>query len=206
MLFGTHINQPMKGSCPLKACEKKGSSNVAEQFYCLYRSGLIMTETKDPLYSSYIVNCVFNAFTSYTAVTLNILTIHAINKTLSLPKPLKTLLLSVAVSDLGVGLLAQPLYITLMGRLLQQNKISGATITAFNFIRGLFVYTSFFGVVALSVDRLLAIHLHLRYQELVTFKRVFAAVISIWAFSLFLSSMTAFLIPVDSVCYCSFGY
>jgi len=49
---------------------------------------------------------------------------------------------------------------------------------------------SFFGVVAVSVDRFLAIHLHLRYQELVTHKRVVAVVILIWLMSAFLSLMT----------------
>ena len=39
----------------------------------------------------------------------------------------------------------------------------------------LFYYTTFFGVAALTVDRFLAIHLHLIYQELVTHKRVVAA-------------------------------
>ena len=43
------------------------------------------------------------------------------------------------------------------------------------------------GVMALSGDRFLAVHLHLRYQELVTHKRVVAVVISIWVFSLFQS-------------------
>ena len=55
--------------------------------------------------------CVFNAYLSYTATMLNIVAIYAIRKTLSLPKNLKTLLLSLAVSDLGVGLLAQPMYV-----------------------------------------------------------------------------------------------
>ena len=39
---------------------------------------------------------------------------------------------------------------------------------------------SFLGIIALNVDRFLAIHLHLRYQELVTDKRVVAVVISVW--------------------------
>ena len=123
---------------------------------------------------------------------LNILTIHAMTKTSSLPKPLKTLLLSLAVSDLGVGLLVQPFYIAMMAKLSQRNILSNSTNTAKNFITGIFVYTSFFGVVALSVDRFLAIHLHLRYQELVTNKRVVAVVISIWVFSVFLSSKIAY--------------
>ena len=45
------------------------------------------------------------------------------------------------------------------------------------------VSASHFGVVGLAVDRFLAIHLHLRYQELVTHKRVVAVVISVWVFS-----------------------
>ena len=56
--------------------------------------------------------------------------------------------------------------------------------------RLLFGLASFFGVVAVSVDRFLAIHLHLRYQELVTHKRVVAVVISIWVLTVFLSLMT----------------
>ena len=60
--------------------------------------------------SSLIVNSVFNVFFSYTAIMLNIITIHALRKTSALPKPLKTLFLSLAVSD-GVGLLVHPLSI-----------------------------------------------------------------------------------------------
>ena len=67
---------------------------------------------------SLVANCVFNSFLSYTTVILNIVTIHAIRKTALLPKPLRTLLLSLAASDVGVGLLVQPLYIsTLVSRL-----------------------------------------------------------------------------------------
>lgn len=50
----------------------------------------------------YITNCVFNAFIAYASIMLNDVTIQAIRKTSSLPKPLKTLLPSLAVSDLGV--------------------------------------------------------------------------------------------------------
>ena len=41
-----------------------------------------------------------------------------------------------------------------------------------------FSATSFSGVVAVSVDRFLAVHFHLRYQELVTHKRVVIVVIA----------------------------
>ena len=118
---------------------------------------------------------------------LNIVTIHAIRKTSSLPKTLKTLLLSLAVSDAGVGLLVQPFYISLLIKWIQQNNIGCSTYKAFKIILNLFSSASFCVVVAISVDRFLAIHLHLRYQELVTHKRVVLVVISIWLFSAFLS-------------------
>ena len=145
----------------------------------LFQSSSCKMNETDPLYSLYIVICVFNAFSAYTAVMSNILTIHAIRKTSSLPKPLKTLLLSLAVSDLGVGLLAQPLFIA---RMVNHTDFTFNTHT-FYVIQSIFTIASFFTVVAISVDRFLAIHLHLRYQELVTCKRVVALVISIWTLS-----------------------
>ena len=113
---------------------------------------------------------------------LNILTIHAMRKTSSLPKTMKTLLLSLAVSDLGVGLLVQPLYSILLVKYSQQKDIYLVAITC-KITAVLFAVSSCLGVTALSVDRFLAVHLHLRYQELVTRTRVVAAVIIIWAFS-----------------------
>ena len=143
------------------------------------------SEVKE-LYSTVIANCAFNSFLSYTAIMLNIVTIHAIRKTSSLPKTLKTLLLSLAVSDVGVGLLGQPLYISLLTKRLQQIVPNCSTYQIFYVTGNLFGTASFFGVVALSVDRFLAIHLHLRYQELVTHKRVVVMVISIWVLSAFI--------------------
>jgi len=145
-----------------------------------------MNET-NPLYSSVIVNCVFNAFSAYTAIMLNILTIYAMRKTSSLPKPLKTLLLSLAVSDFGVGLLAQPLFIVRM-----VNPTYFTHIT-FNVAQIIFTVASFFSVVAISVDRFLAVHLHLRYQELVTHKRVSAVVIAFWTLSVLYGPLPLFL-------------
>jgi len=124
---------------------------------------------------------------------LNIVTIHAIRKTSSLPKTLKTLLLSLAVSDVGVGLLGQPLYISLLVMWLQQNDPGCDRYKGFAIISALFSFASFLGVVAVSVDRFLAIHLHLRYQELLTHKRVVAVVILIWVLSVFVSLMILWL-------------
>ena len=142
------------------------------------------------LYPTLIVNCILNAFLSYTAIVLNIVTVQALGKTSSLPTPLKTLLLSLTVSDLGVGLLVQPLYVAIIVMKIKagtENSLYHAVRMAHIIQSFLFAFASFFGVVALAVDRFLAIHFHLRYQELVTQKRVVAVVFLLWVLSAFLS-------------------
>ncbi|CAH3025271.1 unnamed protein product, partial [Porites evermanni] len=153
----------------------------------------------------YLTLCVFNAYMSYTATMLNIVAIYAIRKTLSLPKNLKTLLLSLAVSDLGVGLLAQPMHVAYIMDY-KQNNVPNETYSviyiAFLIPTNLFMFASLFGVTALCAERFLAIYLHLRYQELVTCKRVAAVVVSIWVISAIISLIRLF-IPKD-IMYMSF--
>ena len=160
-----------------------------------------------------IVNCVLNSFLSCTAITLNTLTILALRRLTShLSKTLRMLLLNLAVTDLGVGLLAQPSYVVYLVMIIQgktQTFTSEITLQIV-YITGKFLsYVSFFGVVAVAADKFLSIYLHLRYQELVSYKRVLSVVISIWI----LSAILAFIfsqrrqfdfyisVPIESVCY-----
>ena len=132
---------------------------------------------------------IVNSFLSYSSIMLNIVAIHALRKTFSLPTTLKTLLLSLAVSDLGVGLLVQPWRIAglAMGLLQHEGRRNITMYTAYRVTMNVFYYASFLGVMVLAVERFLAIHLHLRYQRLVTHKRVVTIVISLWVISVFLS-------------------
>ena len=159
-----------------------------------------------------IANCVFNAFFSFTAITLNIVTIIALRKPLTIPRALKILLLSLAVSDLAVGLLVQPLYITRIVMMIKENTQTlyfEITLNSFKATGSFLSYASLFGVVALTADRYLAVHFYLRYQELVTQKRVVAVVISNWILSAIPMLMSIWIpnavgiisVPVESVCY-----
>ena len=160
----------------------------------------------EELQSTYVATCVFNSFLCHTAIMLNIVTTCPIRRTSSLPKTLKTLLVSLAVSDVGVGLLGQPLYISLLVMWLQQSSPGCNTYKGFLIVLAFFFFASFFGVVALSLDRFLAIHLHLKYQELVTHKRVVAVVILIWVLSVFLSLMILWVpFDVSGLCTLIFG-
>ena len=146
---------------------------------------------------SHLTLCILNANFSYTATILNIIAIYAIMKTSSLPRNFKTLLLSLAVSDLGVGLLAQPLFVVYLAMdATQKNKTNETydvmytvTLIPMNF----FLCASLFSVTALCADRFLAIRLHLRYQSLVTYKRLGTTVISIWVISALISVIRLFI-------------
>ena len=139
--------------------------------------------------SSYLTLSLSNALLSYTATMLNIVTIHAIGKTPSLSKNLKALLLSQAFSNLGVGLLAQPMYI-------MESKLNSGTSSSYNVIyiaylipTNLFTIATLFLIVVLCAERFASVHFYLSYHELVTHKRVVAVVVSIWFLSGVLSSM-----------------
>ena len=120
---------------------------------------------------------------------LNIVTIYAIHKTSAIAKTLKTLLLSLACSDVAVGLFSQPIYTFFLVKWLHLDHINCNTYQVLNIAVFLFLAASFLGVVAVGVDRFLAVHLHLRYQELVTHRRVVVVVIDKWVCSAFVSLM-----------------
>ena len=140
-----------------------------------------MADIEVPSTSGYIVNVVLNVLSALTAIVFNSITIQAIRKTSSLPNPLKILLLSLAYSDLAVGLVAQPLWIVTLSREEDTEVLC--------IIQSALANASFLGIMALNVDRFLAVHLHLRYRELVTYKRVLSLAILTWVFSALLSSI-----------------
>ena len=100
------------------------------------------------------------------------------------------MLLSLCISDLGVGFLIQPLYVAYLTMEITKNSKKTdsiisywAGVKAYAIPHSLFVFASFFGVFAITVDRFLAIHLHnLRYQKLVTHKRVIVCVIACFSY------------------------
>ena len=157
--------------------------NQSSQFF------LVFTELQD-LRSTCIANCIFNIFFTYTAFMLNIVTFYAIDKTSPMPKTLKTLLLSLACSDVAVGLFSQPFYAFFLINWLRLENPSCNYQQVWVISSTLFSTASFLGVVAVSVDRFLAVHLHLRYQELVTHRRVVVVVIGKWLCSAFFSLIT----------------
>ena len=120
---------------------------------------------------------VINVILSFTAVFGNSAILIAIWKTSSLHSVANILLANLAVSDLAVGLVCQPLLVVF---LLTGKGIVGVLA---NIFVSIFCFTSFFTMLAIAVDRLLALQLHLRYKTVVTPFRATWVVISTWVFS-----------------------
>ena len=127
-------------------------------------------------------------FLSITAFLGNTLILAALHKESSLHSPSKLLLRSLAITDLCVGIIAEPLaanhWISAVNERWNICRFAGAA----SFIAGYFLCSvSLFTLTAISVDRLLALLLGLRYRQLVTLRRTFVTVIVFWVVSIFCS-------------------
>ena len=122
----------------------------------------------------------FNMLTSITAFLGNFLIVVALRKVTCLHPHSKLLFRCLACTDLLIGLITQPIYIASRilfrspcYRLFSARMLLDTTSTVFGGV-------SMFTVTAISVDRLLALMLELRYRTIVTLKRVRVLVIVFW--------------------------
>ena len=120
-----------------------------------------------------------NGFLSMTAVVGNVLIIIALQMVRSFHPPSRLLLTCLAVTDLCVDLIAQPLYVSFL--LFQEHsKLCYYSAGLSNIIPVTFCGVSLLTLTAISVDRLLALLLGLRYRQVVTLRRVRLLVVSFW--------------------------
>ena len=128
-----------------------------------------------------IIFCSLNILLSITASVGNILILIALRKVTSLHSPTKLLFQCLAITDLGVGLISQPLYAIFI--FLINFNLWNIISILHDITWGLSICLSGVSVLtttALSVDRLLALLLKLRYRHVVTLKRARAVVFCFW--------------------------
>ena len=130
----------------------------------------------------------------------NILILIALHKDTSLHPPSKLLFRCLTTTDLCVGMLSLPVSITfLVSTTNELWKLCRITKYSIYVISTTLSGVSLATLSAISVDRLLALRLGLRYRQVVTIKRVRVAVILFWVKSfsvglLYLWSMTVFFV------------
>ncbi len=123
-----------------------------------------------------------NIFLCVTATVGNFLILFALKNVSSIHPPTKLFFRCLAVTDLCVGLIVQPLFTTeIISRIIKMNMNLLFNIfkvySALGFIfGGVSVLTS----TAISVDRLLALLLRLRYRHVVTLRRVRVVITCFW--------------------------
>jgi len=154
-----------------------------QQVYCLEAS-------TGNIHNQLTIFSVIILLLSITAFLGNALILVALRRESSLHPPSKVLYCSLATTDFFVGLISEPLYATyLISVVTKRWNICPYSFTS-AFIAGyLLGSVSFLTMTAISVDRLLALLLRLRYRQVVTLKRMYATVVIIWVVSIVASAM-----------------
>lgn len=138
----------------------------------------------------YIFSCVLNMVFSVTATVANLLVIAAIRRTPTLHSPSNTLLLGLALSDLGVALIVHPFFFAqMLGKVLRNKAVFCEAGITVEITANALCIISLLTVTAVSLDRYLALRLHLRYKELITIKRVVIVIGIIWFIGAFIGSL-----------------
>ena len=142
-------------------------------FYC-------SEEFRQGLDSQIICLSVINMLLGITAIFGNNVILIALCKETSLHKPFKVLLRNLVVSDLCVGFV-QPLFggytiFVLQGRW----QTCHLLYSVHGILAKISITASLWTITAISVDRLLALLLKLRYRQVVTIRKVYALAIASW--------------------------
>jgi len=165
--------------------EKQAVSSL--QLYCL-------PDLTSGIHGQLTFILVLNSFLSITAFFGNALILIALRKESSLHPPSKFLLRTLATTDLCVGLISQPLYAALLSTVVnEQSNVCHIVAFAVSITSTNLCAVSLLTLAAISVDRLLALLLGLRYRQVVTLRRAYGTVIAFWAVSTFSSTIRFFL-------------
>ena len=128
---------------------------------------------------------VANIFLSTTAFLENILILVALHKTRSLHPPSKLLYRNLAITDLCVGIIAQPLMAGYMIAVVNEEWAICRNLLVAGFTASCIVGSaSLLTITSISVDRLLALLLRQKYRQVVTLRRIYALVAGLWVVSI----------------------
>ena len=130
-------------------------------------------------------------FLSITAFLGNFLILAALNKESSLHPPSKLLYRCLATTDLLVGLVSQPLAATYWISLVHEHWSLCRYARDAVYISGIALCgVSLLTLTAISVDRLLALLLGIRYRQIVTLKRIYIITTTFWILSVAAASFS----------------
>ena len=135
----------------------------------------------------------FNVLLAISASLGNALILATLRKETSLYPSSKLMFQCLAVTDLCVGVLAQPLFVIQLMSAHHQRIQLCFTVLSINDVAGSsFSGVSLFTIAAISVDRLLALQLGLRYKRTITLRRTRGILIFFWILNITTCSLRRF--------------
>ena len=160
---------------------RTGSPGTESEFIC---SVIFITRNEFELFGGATVLVVISAISiplCLVTTLANLLVIISIWRTPSLHSPSNILLVGLALSDLGVGLVTFPAsIISNIAKLLRGVSLFCEAyiteVTTGNALGSVSLLT----LAIISLDHFIAIHYHLRYREIVTIKRTLIVLVPVW--------------------------
>ena len=145
-----------------------------------------------------IIIIIINTITFPFTVLLNLLVIKAVKITPRLQTNSNILLACLAVTDALTGLLCQPLFIQWTLFLLFGLSNSDTVELFFFTFVAVMVTASFFHMMLVTFERLIAIKFTMQYSNIVSYNNLKIAVLSIWILSLIkgIVRMTIFIVSL----------
>ena len=143
------------------------------------------TELTGAVHYQLICLGVLNILLSITAFLGNALILFAFHKESSLHSPTKLLFRCLATSDFCVGIFSEPLIVVYWLSVVKENWNMCRYALASSIITSMILCSvSLLTLTAISVDRLLALLLGIRYRQVVTLRRTYLIVTVIWTVSI----------------------
>lgn len=127
-----------------------------------------------------LVNIIANIGLMFTAILGNVSILLSFVLVSSLRTTSNYLLLGLALTDLGVGLVVHPFYISVMFSVYNKSVPHCTVLVIYSISISFLAGVSFLYIAMIGLDRCLAIHLHLRYGQIVTEKRLIITQVAVW--------------------------
>ena len=173
-----HETRTRERMAPANFTEATTEQRISRELFC---SAKFTAEVHDEL----IFLSALNVLMSITAFLGNIVILAALRKETSLHPPSKLLYRNLAVTDLCVAITAEPLTITYWMSVVNQRwDLCHFANVAIFVTAATLCSASLFTVTAISMDRLLALLLGLKYRQVVTLKKTSITVIVLWILSI----------------------
>ena len=138
-----------------------------------------------------LINAALNVPLAVATTVANLVVVLAIRRVTSIRLPSKLLLCSLLITDLGAGSVVAPQFAAfLLLRAIYPDTVQCPLYSSFAVTGPAFTIPSLLSLAAISLDRYAALFFHIKYQQIVTTRRVCAVLAFIWSLGLLLVLMS----------------